>query len=61
MNKVEKIRTLRPYEIAQEVIKISASSNWKCRLCAFKDNCDQHCLFGITKFFTDDEGKEEEK
>ena len=63
MNKVEKLHQMSAENIAEAVMKISASSNWKCRLCAFKDNCNKNCNLGIYKFFTFDDqtGKDEEK
>ena len=63
MNRIEKLHEMSAKDITEAVIKISALSNWKCRLCNFKDDCNKNCFLGIMTYFTlvDISGKEEEK
>lgn len=62
MNRIEKLHKMNAAEIATEIIKISAASTWKCRLCYYKDNCNKNCHYGIMRFFVkDNAGKDEEK
>lgn len=55
MNKYEQLQQMSVIDIAKAIIKISASSNWKCRLCYSKDKCDKDCLTGIGAYLLEDE------
>ena len=65
MNRIEKLHEMSAENIAEAVMKISASSNWKCRLCIYDRRCNKgaDCKTGIQRFFTVDDqtGKDEEK
>ena len=61
MNRSEKLKEMNTYEIVEAIIQISASSTWKCRLCAFKDNCNKDCFTGILNFLMVDEKGSENK
>lgn len=55
MNRYDLMQLYSPELITDEIIKISAASIWKCRLCAFaKTDCNKDCKTGIKKFFTDE-------
>ena len=57
MNRKELLNLYSPEQITEEIIKISAATSWKCRLCAYaKTGCNKgtYCKEGIKKFFTDE-------
>lgn len=61
MNKKELLNLYSPEQLTEEVIKISAASIWKCRLCAYaKTDCNKECKTGIKKFFTDEVNNNDE-
>ena len=59
MNKKELLNLYSPEQVAEEIIKISGTSIWKCRLCAYANKCNKECEKGIKKFFTDEVQKNE--